>query len=141
MKRALAVLFMVSLFFVTTLLFGITVDDKELYVRTFHISKILSHHYGYKVYYVKGDLEIGTFYIPIEWFVTDGKGAIVWGDAPYYPYCSIFWKDGKFDHIKLYLQTSFAHPTWGVLLQEEGEPALKEIFQAVTEPQLEEIGS
>ncbi len=49
-----------------------------------------------------------------------GKGDIVWGSDPTFPYFSVFWKNGQFDHIRLYLRESMRDASWGRLQEGEG---------------------
>lgn len=44
-----------------------------------------------------------------------GKGVIVKGMDPAYPYFSIFWKQGEFHSVKLYVHRDLQHESWGTL--------------------------
>lgn len=91
-------------------------EDEQIFVKTVPIVKIYAHPFGYKVLYLKSDLELGECYLPLEWFFkAGGKGDIVWGYDSDYPYFSVFWKNGKFDHIRLYLLEYMGSETWGRL--------------------------
>ena len=91
-------------------------QDTKIFVKTVSIIKVYSHSAGYKVLYLKSNMDLGEFYVPMHWFTSAaGKGEIVWGDQPAYPYFSIFWVDGKFDHIRLYLHKNIESETWGML--------------------------
>jgi hypothetical protein len=61
--------------------------------------------------------QVGEIYVPLTWFNKgiDSKAEIVYGNERSYPYASIFWVDGKFDHIKIYALNYYESPTWGVL--------------------------
>lgn len=88
----------------------------DLYVKTFHISKIYPHQLGYKVVYVKSNMELDTFYVPIEWFQeAGGKAEIAFGNGPAYPYCSVFYdyEEGAFDHIRIYAVKDMNDYSWG----------------------------
>jgi len=90
--------------------------DSPYFVKTMKISKVYSHKDGYKVLYRNARMEFGTFYVPIEWFGNDStKAELIYGSGDAYPYFSIFWKDGKFDHIRLYLQKDRSDGSWGDL--------------------------
>ena len=96
-------------------------DVPNIFVKTMPITRIYVHSLGFKVLYLKSDLTQGAFYVPISWFDTaGGKGVLIKGNDPSYPYFSIFWKDGKFDSIKIYVKASFDDPTWGSLGTPEG---------------------
>ena len=91
-------------------------SDSPYYVRTISITRVFSHEDGYKVIYRNSKLQYSSFYVPIEWFGGGGsKGEIIYGDAPSYPYFSIFWKDGEFHHIRLYLHKNRLDLSWGDL--------------------------
>ncbi len=91
-------------------------QDTKLFVKTVSIIKIYTHSAGYKILYLKSNMDLGEFYVPMHWFTrTGGKGEVVWGDQPSYPYFSIFWVDGKYDHIRLYLQKNLGSESWGIL--------------------------
>ncbi len=91
-------------------------QNTPIFVKTVPIMKIYSHALGYRILYEKSNLEVGEFYVPVEWFnKAGGKGDIVWGNDIAYPYLSIFWKDGKFDHVRLYLDEDLSAGSWGRL--------------------------
>lgn len=114
MKKTLIVLLVAVL-----LCCGITVfaqQQKDVYVKSVPIIKILSHSLGYKIYYLQQDMDFASFYAPVDWFLaTSGKGKIVWGRKPEYPYFTIVWENGEFLYIKLYLFENLDHDSWGVL--------------------------
>jgi hypothetical protein len=87
-----------------------------MFVKTMPITKIYTHRLGYKVVYLKNDLNFGEFYVPLKWFdQAGGKGVIIKGFDPAYPYFSIFWKEGKFHSVKLYVRRDLRHDSWGTL--------------------------
>jgi len=87
-----------------------------MFVKTMPISKIYTHKLGYKVVYLKNDLDFAEFYVPLKWFdMADRKAVIVRGVDPSYPYFSIFWKEGEFHSIKLYVRSDLQDISWGTL--------------------------
>lgn len=103
-------------------------QDTKLFVKTVSIIKIYSHSAGYKVLYLKSNMDLGEFYVPMRWFTgTGGKGEIVWGDQLSYPYFSIFWVDGKFDHIRLYLHKNLDSESWGMLKEASVDEGIFEV--------------
>ncbi len=91
-------------------------DESDMFVKTMPIVKIYSHQLGYKVVYLKNDLNFGEFYVPLKWFdLAGGKGVIIKGFDPAYPYFSIFWKQGKFHSVKLYVKRDLRDGSWGAL--------------------------
>ncbi|MDC7125277.1 MAG: hypothetical protein PQJ46_06910 [Spirochaetales bacterium] len=86
------------------------------YVRTMKIVSVFSHKDGYKIIYRNAKMEYSAFYVPITWFGTaSSKAEIVYGEGDTYPYFSVFWKDGEFDHIRLYLNKNIRHRSRGDL--------------------------
>ncbi len=92
-------------------------NPKDAYYKTIPIIKIWMAQEGYLVQFWNSHSQVADIYVPIDWFNkgTDSKADIVYGNEPGYPYCSIFWVDGKFDHIVLYVLDNYHSPTWGVL--------------------------
>ena len=119
MKRAIACLFLLMLGF---LAFGQEMPD--VYVVTVPILKILSHPEGYKVLYMRSDMQVDELYIPHRWLSkSGGKAEIVFGKEPSYPYFSAFYRDGKFDFIRLYVIDDVKDLTWGILRKTEASNA------------------
>ncbi len=91
-------------------------NTDDVYVKTIPIIKIYSHRLGYKVVYFNSKRQLSNIYVPMSWFThAAGKAELVTGDEPDYPYFSIFWKNGKFDYIRLYVKSDMADTSWGVL--------------------------
>jgi hypothetical protein len=102
-------------------------QDPKLYVKTVSIMKILNHALGYKVLYLKSSMEVGEFYVPHSWFKAGGKAELVLGDTPAFPYFSVFYRDGEFDHIKLYAHENISHLSWGRLKRQAGDSSKFEV--------------
>ncbi len=97
-------------------------QDTKVYVKSVPILKILTSSAGYKVLYVKSDMQVGEIYLPLSWFgKAGGQAEIVFGKDPSYPYFSVFYKDGKFDFIRLYVLDNVADISWGILKRSEEE--------------------
>ena len=83
------------------------------------VIRIYNHSLGYKVVYVKSDASLHVIYLPKEWFLVaaqtgvEPKAEIIAGRDSSYPYFSVFWEDGKFSHIRLYLNRDLRHESWG----------------------------
>lgn len=91
-------------------------SDSPYYVRTVSIAKVYAHENGYKIVYRNSKLQYSSFYVPMEWFGGGAtKGEIIYGNAQSYPYFSVFWKDGQFHHIRLYLHSNKLDLSWGDL--------------------------
>ena len=96
-------------------------DESEFFFKSVPIMKIYPHRLGYRILYARTNMEVGDFYVPLKWFQYTpgeggvGKGELVVGMEDSYPYFSIFWKNGEFDHIRLYLKKDRRDPSWGDL--------------------------
>ncbi|HTP59583.1 MAG TPA: hypothetical protein VMM82_11740 [Spirochaetia bacterium] len=90
---------------------------KEAYAKNIPFFKILVHPLGYKIFFWKSDMSIGTMYVPLAWFHGGvvAKAAITYGASPDRPYVSISWVDGVFDHLTINAQEDMMGPTWGQL--------------------------
>ena len=60
-------------------------------------------------------------YIPSRWFVPGGKAELIRGSGPSYPYLVVFYKDGVFDHLRLYVQKDIKDSSWGLLAPDAGK--------------------
>jgi len=118
MKRATLLLALV--FALVTVLAVEAQEQPASYVRSVSIMKVLSHTMGYKVLYLKSSMEIGELYLPFTWFKAGGKAEAVFGGDRSYPYFSVFYKDGKFSFIRLYLRENIQDLSWGRLVPREG---------------------
>ncbi|MDR2803499.1 MAG: hypothetical protein LBB22_04320, partial [Treponema sp.] len=85
------------------------VGNSEFYVLNVPIEKIYSHPKGYVTEYRKKVVGTERLYLPLEWFArttgTEGplKGQIIKiKQNSLQPYLSLYYKDGKVDHLKLY---------------------------------------
>lgn len=91
-------------------------EESLFYTKTVPIVKVYSHKLGYKVIYLKNDMNLGEFYVPFKWLQEPGgKGEVVYGEGKAFPYFSVFYKEGKFDHIRLYLESDRTAESWGTL--------------------------
>ena len=102
-------------------------QDPKIYVKTVGIMKILNHALGYKVLYLKSTMEVGEFYVPHSWIKAGGKAELVLGNSPAFPYFSVFYRDGEFDHIKLYAHENIGHLSWGRLKRQVGDSSKFEV--------------
>ncbi|MFQ3620655.1 MAG: hypothetical protein SNJ78_06895 [Spirochaetales bacterium] len=101
---------------------GLVALESEYYAKTVLIEKVYPHNLGYKILYTTSKLDIAETYLPHAWFAhsssRDGKlvkGEIQWGDDPTYPYMIIYWKNGKFSHVRLFLKKNMNDLSWGSL--------------------------
>ena len=118
MKRR--VLLLTLLIFVV--LAGFTYAEQSgYYFKSVPIAKVYMHDLGYRIVYQKSDLNFAVFYVPEQWFdmPTSGdqqrKAELIMDRNSAYPYFSIFWENGEFSHIRLYLHRDVNHISYGDL--------------------------
>jgi hypothetical protein len=93
-----------------------TAKSANFYAKSVLIYKIYAHSFGYKVIYHRTDLKLGVIYLPFSWFgKVDSPADAVSGSDTSYPYFTAFYRDGKFDHIRLFLMENHDHYSWALL--------------------------
>jgi len=92
-------------------------DTGSMYYHNVTLEKIYLAGTGYVVQYRKGINGLGTIGIPYDWFTAaGGKAEILYLPAGRnWPSMSVFYKDGEFSYVRLYVHKSKAHWTWGVV--------------------------
>ncbi len=115
MKRSVIAIVLLALVAASAL-----ADTSSFYPIRVEVLKVYSHSEGYRVIYRRGSMSSAEAYIPAAWFVPGGKAELVRANDPSYPYMTVFYKDGVFHHLRLYVQSSSADPSWGVLPPAEG---------------------
>lgn len=96
-------------------------QQSEYYFKSVPIAKVYLHDLGYRIVYQKADLDFAVFYVPETWFDLPEdrnnapKAELITARNRAYPYFSIFWENGEFSHIRLYLQRDLSHITYGDL--------------------------
>ncbi len=90
---------------------------KDAYVKTIHIVKVWTSQLGYRVQFFSSKSQVSDIWVPMTWFNTgiDSKADIVYGATAEFPYMTIVWVDGKFDHITLYVKEDYRDLSWGEL--------------------------
>lgn len=93
--------------------------QSEYYYKNISLEKIYPYRNGYVIQYRRGINGIEKAYLPMAWFTSPaGKGEIVTlpsGRA--WPSLSIYYKNGEFSHVRLYVHHVQTHETWGVIPQ------------------------
>jgi hypothetical protein len=110
MKRSLLVLIILA--FVAA---GLCADGSAYYPVRVDVVKVYAHSDGFRIVYRIGTMSFSEVYLPIGWFVPGGKAELVRSNDPSNPYMSVFYKDGKFDHLRLYVQANMRDLSWGIL--------------------------
>ncbi|GHV77379.1 hypothetical protein AGMMS49942_22000 [Spirochaetia bacterium] len=127
---------MKKLLFLTTLLFilaGILPlmaqqntaggNSAETYALTVSLERVYPYRKGYIVKYKKGITQTADAYLPYEWFKkpsiqdpTPPKGEVIlMGSGTDWPHMTIFYKNGAFDHVRLYVRKERGHESWGIV--------------------------
>ena len=117
-------LLMACCLFTIVSVFGFAQDSQKknesyLYPKQIYIAKIYPHQLGYRIDYFRDDNTIGTLYAPISWFEGSApKAKLGYGTGPCYPFMIAYYKEGKIDHINIYVFQDLAHLSWGYLSDE-----------------------
>ena len=104
---------------VVTPLFAQTVSEENssrVYYHTVSVEKVSPTRRGYIIQYYRGGLHgYGTLSIPNEWFTKAASKAelVTLPPGNTWPYMTIFYKDGEFSHVRLYVHRNRRHETWG----------------------------
>jgi hypothetical protein len=112
-QKALTILILVL-----TMVMLTSATKSPYFSRSVIITKVYPHKLGYKVIYMANDMKNRSVYLPSNLFETQKdettvKSRLFQGYNKAYPYMTIFWKDGEFSHIKLYLKTNYSDISWG----------------------------
>ena len=92
-------------------------NQSDMYYVNVTVERVFPTGMGYIVQYRSGSTSIGTVGIPLEWFTAAAGRAELINLPPgrSWPSMSIFYRDGVFSHVRLYVHRSKAHQTWGNL--------------------------
>ena len=108
-------------------------EEPEIYPMTVYLTNVYRHSLGYKIDYSGSDLYLRESYLPGRWFTSAaGKGEIIYAEGRSIPYMVVYYQNGEFSHLRLYVSNNPYHTSWDQL------PAgldLTEEF-SVEEPQL-----
>jgi hypothetical protein len=93
--------------------------ESEYFYVNITIEKIYPYREGYVIQYRKGVNQMSRVYIPGAWFTdTASKGELITLPAGKgWPSLSVYYKNGEFSHVRLYVHRSRAHDTWGNIPQ------------------------
>ena len=117
MKKALLAVLLGLLIYAAPSLFAQnTYTESEYYYVSVPIEKIYHYRSGYIVLYQHG-IHLARTYIPMEWFTnpTGKADMIALGSGSSWPTLAIYYKNGEFSHIRLYVRRDRSHETWGIV--------------------------
>ena len=91
-------------------------DSGDMYYQNVAIEKIYFSGPGYIIQYRKGINELGTIGVPYAWFTEAGGKAEILHlpSGANWPSMSVFYRDGEFSYVRLYVHRWKGHPTWAV---------------------------
>lgn len=119
MRRRFAVLG-IFLLFLSGALFAQeeTTDDEQpqLYAMTLYINTVYLHDNGFVIDYNDSELYSQRAYLPNRWFTSAaGKGEAIYGIGAEYPYMMVYYENGEFSHLRLYLPSNPFDMSWDQL--------------------------
>ena len=93
--------------------------DSEYYYINITLEKIFPYRKGYIVQYRKGMFQYGRAYLPAEWFTdADSKGEVIpLPPGTVWPSLTVYYKNGLFSHVRLYVHRLPSHQSWGNIPQ------------------------
>ena len=114
MKKLIIVLFFFALISPVFVL-SEDIDHPSWYYVNVPVERVIPTVFGYVVQYRSSSSVIATVGIPIDWFTDQAsKAELRYIYAPRgWPTMSIFYSDGEFSHVRLYVHRSRSHQTWG----------------------------
>jgi len=91
--------------------------ETDMYYINVSIEKIYQTSLGYVILHRKGANQFSTVSIPYEWFTeAAGKAELMRLSAGSgWPTMSVFYKNGEFSHVRVYVHRLGGHRSWGLL--------------------------
>ena len=89
--------------------------SSDFYYVNVSLEKVYPTRFGYILVYRKGVNDLGRVAIPNEWFTHAGAKSelITLPKGKNWPTLTVFYRNGEFSHLRLYVHPSKAHETWG----------------------------
>jgi hypothetical protein len=92
--------------------------EENFYYINVSVEKIFPTKTGYVVQYLCPSSTVATIGIPNEWLTNAaGRAEIIKIPATDWPTMTVFYVDGKFSHVRLYVHPAKSHTTWGNIPQ------------------------
>lgn len=96
--------------------------NSSMFVHTIYLDTVYTHSLGYKVTYTADDFTRRELYLPQPWFTQAGaKGQLVSTTSDAAPYMTVFYDEGEFSHVRLYVPADRDNLAWEVLREENPE--------------------
>ena len=120
MKKIIFTVLFCLIFSAVTPLFAQRISpekESEFYYVNVAVERIFPYRSGYVVLYRVGANRMARVYLPYEWFSeAAGRGEVVTlPRGNNWPSMSVFYRDGEFSHVRLFIHWWKGHPTWGNL--------------------------
>jgi hypothetical protein len=118
MKKISVAVILLAVFALGSPLFAQKISPEkssEYFYENVSLEKIYPSRGGYVLQYRKGVNGIGRLYVPNEWF-TDAAGKaelITLPKGKNWPSLTVYYKEGTFSHLRLYVHRWKGHQTWG----------------------------
>ncbi len=90
-------------------------NPSDMYPFRLDVVKVYQHSLGYRVVYRVGQADFADAYIPIEWFKAGGKAQLIRSNDPSHPYMVVYYREGKFSHVRLFVKDFAKDSSWGIL--------------------------
>ena len=109
----------IALFLIALVIPAFAQERTRIYPRLYYINvpveRIFPSSQGYIIQYRSSSNVVATIGIPIEWFNEAGGRAdkVRLSLASDWPSMSVFYSDGEFSHVRLYVHRAASHRTWG----------------------------
>jgi hypothetical protein len=89
--------------------------SSEYFYENITLEKIYPSRMGYILQYRKGVNGLARLYVPNEWFTDAASRAelITLPKGKNWPSVSVYYKNGEFSHLRLYIHRWKGHQTWG----------------------------
>ena len=115
MKKLIVILLFLAVFSPLSVFAISEENSSDFYYVNVHLEKIYPTGQGYLLLYRKGINQIATVGIPNEWFTDAASKAelIHLPKGKNWPSVTVFYKNGEFSHIRVYVHPSRGHQTWG----------------------------
>jgi hypothetical protein len=105
-------------------------NEARYFVHTVYLNQVFRHRLGFKVTYTAENLDYKEVYLPTSWFTqAAGKGEIIRTSSKSAPYMDVYYAEGEFSHVRLFVRENPFHVTWGRL---GDEPNVEEKFNKET---------
>ncbi|MDR1252221.1 MAG: hypothetical protein LBK62_08640 [Treponema sp.] len=118
MRTFIITVVMLTVFSLGAPLFAQTISPEhssEYFYTNVTLEKVYPSRLGYILQYRKGGTGLAHIYVPNEWF-TDAasKAELIFLPAgKNWPSVTVYYKNGEFSHIRLYVHPWKGHETWG----------------------------